>query len=599
MNPAPSFQQAMAAFNTGDHETAFGLCEDLVSQAPHHADGHHMMALLCEKKGLVRRAESHFRKSLKSQPSQPVVHSNLGNLLQQSRRFVEADRNYERAVSLMPGLVDAWYNRGRMALNLGRVETAIGHLERARSIKSNLNIELLLINAYRESGKPEKAQEIASTLRKRYAHDIRALRAEASVMRDRDPAMARRFLENRLADTDKPDVIHYELGLIHFAQDEFDLAADHFESALRFNPGLIDAHRSLNELYWQQEDAKFLDSYRRAIDQMPGFAPLYHNLAAAYISSGDNERATAVLREALDHVGRNPYLVHGLAAQELKQGRTDIAAGLLSEALEQAPDNVRFLNEFANLHIRTGEYRQAALFIAQALEIEPNNQEVWAYQGLVWRLTDDERQHWLNDYDRLLKAYELPAPAGFASLHAFMNDLGTYLAGLHTARRQPLDQSVRNGTQTLGMLFKNTNPLVASLKSAVEACLQDYLASVPRDENHPFDSRLGQSSRFTGSWCVKLGSGGYHTNHVHPHGWLSCCNYISLPPLGDDSEEDRSGWIRFGQTSLQLGEREVVARAIKPEVGKCVFFPSYFWHGTYPFDSDQPRMTVPCDIDPV
>ena len=39
-------------------------------------------------------------------------------------------------------------------------------------------------------------------------------------------------------------------------------------------------------------------------------------------------------------------------------------------------------------------------------------------------------------------------------------------------------------------------------------------------------------------------------------------------------------------------------RAIEPKPGHLVFFPSYFWHGTYPFESEEPRMTVPCDIDP-
>jgi hypothetical protein len=29
-----------------------------------------------------------------------------------------------------------------------------------------------------------------------------------------------------------------------------------------------------------------------------------------------------------------------------------------------------------------------------------------------------------------------------------------------------------------------------------------------------------------------------------------------------------------------------------------VLFPSYFWHGTLPFESDQPRMTVAFDALP-
>jgi hypothetical protein len=271
----------------------------------------------------------------------------------------------------------------------------------------------------------------------------------------------------------------------------------------------------------------------------------------------------------------------------------------MKEALQSEPDNIRFLINIADLDIRSGEYQDAAAYLTQAFEVEPHNQEVWAYQGLLWRLTNDARHDWLNDYDKLLKVYELPVPDGFQSLAEFMSELSAYLITLHTSKRQPLDQSVRNGTQSLGMLFNKPNPLIAASKKAVETVLREYLAPMKADAKHPFYSRLGKSTRFTGSWSVKLGEGGYHTNHMHPYGWLSCCNYVSLPPLGAVSGGERAGWIRFGETSLQLGEREQVARAIEPEVGKCVFFPSYFWHGTYAFSSEVPRMTLPCDIDPV
>lgn len=598
MNLAPDFEQALTAFNNGDLETAAGLCDALLRQSPQHADGQHLMALVRKKQGRVRLAEKHFRESLRARSAQPVVHSNLGNLLQQSHRYAEAEECYERAIKLMPGLADAWYHRGLMALQQGRHDKAIEYLEKAQSVRTNLNIELALINAYREGGLAEKASDLAATLRKRYAHDIRAVNAEARVIRDRDEEMALRFLEDKLELSPDPAAIHYELGLLHYSREELDSAAQHFEAAVRLQPMMIEAHRSLNELYWQELDKRFLASYRRAIEQAPTFGPLYHNLAAAHISSNDEESAINVLQEALGRAGRDPYLVHGLAVQHLKRGKMNIAAELLAEALGAAPDNVRFLNDFANLHIRAGDYSQAAGYIGQALEVEPHNQEVWAYQGLVWRLTGDDRHAWLNDYDDLLGVFELPTPNGFDSLENFMSELASYLATLHTAKRQPLDQSVRNGTQTLGMLFKDPHPLVADLKGAVETCLREYLGPMHRNRKHPFNSRIGQFGRFTGSWSVKLGSGGYHTNHVHPYGWLSCCNYISLPPLGAESSGDRSGWIRFGETSMGLDQREEVARAIKPEVGKCVFFPSYFWHGTYTFNSELPRMTVPCDIDP-
>ncbi|MFZ4748450.1 MAG: putative 2OG-Fe(II) oxygenase, partial [Sphingomonas sp.] len=42
---------------------------------------------------------------------------------------------------------------------------------------------------------------------------------------------------------------------------------------------------------------------------------------------------------------------------------------------------------------------------------------------------------------------------------------------------------------------------------------------------------------------------------------------------------------------LDLPPRRVVA----PLPGKLVLFPSYFWHGTLPFTSAAPRLTVAFD----
>lgn len=598
MNLAQSFQQAQSAFNGGDLWTASRVCDEMIKRSPGHPDVLHLMALVCKRQGQLLQAEKYFNASLRSRPKQPAVLSNLGNLLKGSRRYPEADQAYARALKYEPDLADAWYNRGLMALDQGRAQKAVEHLEKARRHGASVNIELALIRAYRETNEHEKALQLADDLRARNPGDVRAVAAAASVRRKRDPEGALELLNAELGQTADPGAIHYEIGLVYANRKDFEQAIEHYQAALRAQPTMIPAHRSLNEIFWQQEDDRFLESYRAAIEQAPTIAPLYHNLAAAYISSGEDEAAADVLLEALSRAGRDPRLLHGLAVQKLKMEQYDLAEQLLREALQADPDNLRFLVDCANILITTERYDRALEHLDRALKLQPHNQEVWAYHGVAWRLMGDARHDWLNDYDTLLKVYELPTPEGFANTEAFMAELAEYLPTLHSAKRQPLDQSVRGGTQTFDTLFDDPHPLVAALKSGVETVLADYLGGMPRDPKHPFYSRITSGTRFTGNWSIILRSGGHHTNHIHPYGWLSCCNYISLPAVIGDNDKDRSGWIKFGETSLNLGKHQQVARAIRPEPGKCVFFPSYFWHGTYAFESEQPRMTVPCDIDP-
>jgi hypothetical protein len=90
-------------------------------------------------------------------------------------------------------------------------------------------------------------------------------------------------------------------------------------------------------------------------------------------------------------------------------------------------------------------------------------------------------------------------------------------------------------------------------------------------------------------------SQGFHVNHIHPEGWISSALYIALPDEVRDAT-DRSGHIQFGVPPIELGLALPPRRIVKPQVGELVLFPSYMWHGTVPFTSAQPRITVAFDL---
>ena len=72
------------------------------------------------------------------------------------------------------------------------------------------------------------------------------------------------------------------------------------------------------------------------------------------------------------------------------------------------------------------------------------------------------------------------------------------------------------------------------------------------DPDHPLFGRSGDGFRYWGSWSTRLGDCGFHTNHVHPRGWISSAYYVALPDAVRD-EEDRQGWIKFGEPSFDAG----------------------------------------------
>ena len=589
------FKQALSSFQAGRLDDATAEIEDLFKLMPESADAFHLAALIEKSKLNYSKSEQYFRRSLECSKKQPVVLSNLANLLRTMGRFGEANEFYLAAIEAAPTFRDAWVNRGLMAKDMKDWNEAENCLKQALKLQKDPGVFSALLQLHLETGNNERLISQSVAFQDEYPSLSEGYIYQAKGLKQDNNRGAQMVLESALSKVENRGHIEYELGLLHYDTDSFDIAERHLLSALEASPELMDAHRSLNELYFQTENNRFLRSYSDALAKIPSSEILLHNMAASEASGGHLDQAVATLKGAIKQIGHTPYLSHGLGSLMARKGELEEALPLIDKALDQNPTNLRFILDRASLDIRMGHADKCQSLISRALIIQPYNQETWAYQGIIWRLQKNDKYKWLYDYDKFLKSYELPVPNGFKSISEFMAELSDYLATLHVSTKQPLDQSVVQGTQTMGVLLEDPNPLVVAFKSALKQCVDHYLSTLSPDEEHPFLSRMADGYDFSGSWSVRLKNSGHHSNHVHPFGWLSCCSYISAPDLS----KSRAGWIKFGETALDLGLNELVAEAIQPKIGKCVFFPSYFWHGTYPLESDDYRVTIPCDIAPV
>ena len=151
--------------------------------------------------------------------------------------------------------------------------------------------------------------------------------------------------------------------------------------------------------------------------------------------------------------------------------------------------------------------------------------------------------------------------------------------------------------QTRELLTEPKGP-VGVLEAMMGDAVDDYLASVPRDESHPFLARQPRSWSLT-AWGVIMQSQGHQIPHFHGSGWLSGVYYVRIPAVVGAPGETRAGWIEFGRPWADLDlavEPEV--RALQPEEGLMLLFPSYFFHGTIPFESAEERICIAFDVRP-
>lgn len=392
------------------------------------------------------------------------------------------------------------------------------------------------------------------------------------------------------------------LGQIHARSLLAQGAADRAEAVLRecleLEPRLVDAHNELAQLVWLRSGdiAAATATLDRALAIYSNDDALWAAKAAIVQGAGDARTAYACLAPLVARAQAPPALLvrAGLAALEF-----DPASALLlaERALQSLPDNpaARSLRVAAQLGV--GDARAALANCEPLLAETPDDQYLIALQTTAWRLLGDERYAQLCDYHKLVMPMQLEAPAPWPDLAGFFDDLKTSLGRLHNPHGHAvLFQSLRNGTETTEDLTRSRDPAIQSLFKSFAAPIGRYLDTIG-DGADPLRRRKRARWRFNGSWSVRLHKSGYHTNHVHPRGWISSACYLELPGGMRDAQSP-DGILTFGEPGFLTTPKLAAEYSVRPSVGMLVLFPSYFWHGTVPFSSDSARLTVAFDVVP-
>ena len=371
-----------------------------------------------------------------------------------------------------------------------------------------------------------------------------------------------------------------------FAEGRLDEAIEGLDAQLRIHPGWTPGHASAARLRWLRgERESFTVSLEEALKVAWTAIPLWRELVDTYMHAAMYDRVHETLARARAAAGESPVFDALEAVATAEQGRIEEADRLFAALgpIQHVTMAARYLRHL----LRAGRPAEAAAVAEQWSGRDPDNLVI-PYQSAAWRLLGDERWQWLEGDGRLVRVYDIGDR--LPSLEA----LAERLRGLHFSLHQPLEQSLRGGTQTDGALFSRIEPEIRALRALIVETVEQHVAQLPPPEaGHPTLLRERGPIRFAGSWSVRLTGEGFHVNHVHPAGWISSAFYVALPEaaMGGDSH---AGWLSLGEAT-ELGLELPPIRLIEPKPGRLVLFPSTMWHGTRPFPEGE-RLTVAFDV---
>jgi tetratricopeptide (TPR) repeat protein len=590
-----------AQLQAGQYRAAHDRLEAVVAANPAFAEAQRLLAGTRLALGDPAGAEALLRQALTVDPTWTPTLTTLGELLLASGRGTEAEEMLLRALKAgSPDLRAAWVlarhfnSTGRHAQALAvagpfctqgsRVDAelatqhvtalvALGRHSEAISIYSGL--------AAAATDNPAPVQALAIAL------SAAGRNTEAAQIAHR--ALARGFRTATLCLT-------YARSLL--AEGANERAETALRDCLRLDPRQTDAHNSLAQLIWLRTGdlTQATEPLDEALRRFGDDAALQATKAAILQGAGEARAAYDCLAPRAERPEASPQLLVrvGVSALDFDPAK---ALTLAQRALRAMPDNGAARSLLAAALLGVGD-AQAALQECEALQPQaPDDQYLIALQTTALRLLGDERYSQLCDYPNLVLPLPIEPPSPWPDLASFLADLTVSLNRFHDPNGHALlFQSLRHGTETTQDLMRSTDAAVRGLFQAFAAPIERYIEHIGKGTD-PLRRRNNGRWRFNGSWSVRLRNRGFHTSHVHPRGWISSAFYVELPDVMAEGRTDE-GILSFGKPSILTTPSLAPEYSVRPTPGMLVLFPSYFWHGTIPFESPQPRLTVAFDAVP-
>ena len=605
---AALFRSALADIEQDKLGEAEAALETILAGAPLDAEALQLLGQVRRRQGRQEQAEELYRRALAIDPGLAHVHHNLGNLLRVRGRNADALPHFEEAIRLKPNYADAHVNRGIALTALDRLDEAEKSYRRALHIQPGSMAAVqglgVLLN---RRGKPKEAETLlsralqqATAAKKPDARQIAGLQhaLAMSLKAQQRPEEALALLDG--AERAVPDLptLHYNRANLLQELMRGGEAVESYRRAIAANPLDMPAHSDLNALLYRLgRDEEFLRSYDEAAALYPDMPMLFTDKASMLLHAGELEKAAEAFRAAIPLKPDDVMPRDGLALALGKLGQFEDAIAEHETVLRMEPENGPAWRNFAYTLLRAGDPERAAKAAEEALARNPVEQGALTFWGTALRALGDPREEALNDYETLVQRFELAPPPGYADIESFNRELAQVLTAMHTDARGFVNQTLRDGTQTLGNLFLRREAMVQALKTEIDNAVGEYVARMKDDASHPVYRRRTREFRYSGSWSTKLNDCGYHTNHFHPEGWISSAYYVAVPDAVGDANE-KAGWLKFGEPDFAAPYRDPVRRAVQPRPGTLVLFPSYMWHGTNPFRAEAPRMAVAFDVVP-
>uniref|UniRef100_A0A668A181 dolichyl-phosphate-mannose--protein mannosyltransferase n=1 Tax=Myripristis murdjan TaxID=586833 RepID=A0A668A181_9TELE len=375
--------------------------------------------------------EALFRSGIQTLPHNAKVHYNYANFLKDSSRHQEAIHHYTTALRLYPRHASAMNNLGTLTRH---PEEAERYYRQALDINPQHNRALFnLGNLLKSQGKEKEAEALLRDSIRFGPHFADAYSSLASLFAEqkRFPEANEVYLQGIENCPDSSD-LHNNYGVFLVDTGEGELAAAHYQQAVRLKPAHYVAMVNLGRLLRSSNENKEAESwYKRAL-QVTRKVDILTPLGALYYNTGRYEEALQVYREAAALQPDSTDIWLALAQVLAMAGRTKEAEKMTLGIISRQGSCIECYRLLSAIYSKRGNYTQALDALDRALQQNPSDLTVRA--ELHFSKGNQLRE--MNQLDRAFESYKLAVELKPDQSQAWMNMGGIqHIKGDYAAAR--------------------------------------------------------------------------------------------------------------------------------------------------------------------
>jgi len=376
------------------------------------------------------------------------------------------------------------------------------------------------------------------------------------------------------------------------------------------------------------EEAKA--AYGKLLDEQPQHAELLRLMGVLNYQTGDLTAAARLFRRAIEAGSTDGRAMEALGYVLAAGGREEEAIQCLAQVVAAHPEQQSaFFNLGTLLMTQEGRLGEAIKALQRAVSLDPSdhrargalarallcNGQAWEALVLLDKVLADrpgdvralahktaalsQLGHTvaidtLVDLESMIYVDRFEGGEGFGSA-AELNDLLVERILSHTP---PAAEPAIGGYVETDEILDSDAPEVRALVAFIVSAVRRMVGNLRLDSTHPFMVGRPETWSLSG-WGMRMGRGGFRPPHFQADGWISGVYFVRLPtPAGADNVSEQ-GCIELGRgpDDMFQGSPPPVRR-IQPQEGMLIAFPSYFWQGSLPVDSDGEYLCIAFDLVP-